>query len=49
MFGGITWICILWSQIRFRQAMAVQGMSRDDLPWKACVKPASERSSVPVG
>lgn len=37
MFGGLTWLCILWSQIRFRQAMAVQGMSRDELPWKALV------------
>jgi amino acid transporter len=35
MFGGITWLCILYSHIRFMKALKVQGMSRDDLPWKA--------------
>lgn len=35
MFGGITWMCILYSHIRFMKALKHQGMSRDDLPYKS--------------
>ncbi|CDZ98123.1 dicarboxylic amino acid permease [Phaffia rhodozyma] len=39
MFGALTWMCILWSHIRFMKALAAQGMSRDDLPYKAPFQP----------
>ncbi|EED78597.1 predicted protein [Postia placenta Mad-698-R] len=38
-FGAITWMCICYTHIRFMQAMRAQGMSRDQLPYKAPLQP----------
>lgn len=38
-FGAITWIAICYSHIRFMKALKAQGMSRDDLPYKAPLNP----------
>jgi amino acid transporter len=46
MFGGLTWICILISHIRFMQAMKAQGMSRDRLPWQAPLQPYASYIAV---
>ncbi|GAA5847632.1 hypothetical protein JCM5353_004163 [Sporobolomyces roseus] len=39
IFGALTWMSILWSHIRFMKALKAQGISRDDLPWKAPFQP----------
>ncbi|KAF9521130.1 hypothetical protein BS47DRAFT_1286143, partial [Hydnum rufescens UP504] len=39
LFGAITWMCILYSHLRFMQALKAQGISRDDLPYKAPFQP----------
>ncbi|KDN53618.1 putative DIP5-glutamate and aspartate permease [Tilletiaria anomala UBC 951] len=39
IFGGLTWICILISHIQFMKGLKAQGMSRDDLPYKAPFQP----------
>lgn len=38
-FGAITWMCIVWTHIRFMAALKKQGFSRDDLPYKAPFQP----------
>ncbi|KAF8654054.1 hypothetical protein AX16_003589 [Volvariella volvacea WC 439] len=38
-FGALTWMCILWSHLKFMKALKVQGMSRDNLPYKAPFQP----------
>jgi len=38
-FGAITWMCIVWTHIRFMKALEVQGYSRDNLPYKAPFQP----------
>ncbi|OBZ75307.1 hypothetical protein A0H81_04423 [Grifola frondosa] len=38
-FGAITWMCICYTHIRFMGAIKAQGMSRDDLPYKAPFQP----------
>ncbi|PVG02275.1 putative DIP5-glutamate and aspartate permease [Serendipita vermifera] len=38
-FGAITWMCILYTHIRFMKALKVQGISRDTLPYKAPFQP----------
>ncbi|THH32123.1 hypothetical protein EUX98_g2078 [Antrodiella citrinella] len=38
-FGAITWMCIVYTHIRFMKALEAQGMSRDDLPYKAPFQP----------
>ncbi|CCL99148.1 uncharacterized protein FIBRA_01163 [Fibroporia radiculosa] len=38
-FGAITWMCICYTHIRFMKALKVQGMSRDQLPYKAPFQP----------
>jgi len=38
-FGAITWMCIVWTHIRFMKALKLQGLSRDDLPYKAPLQP----------
>ncbi|KAH9946204.1 dicarbixylic amino acid permease [Epithele typhae] len=38
-FGAITWMCICYTHIRFMKALKAQGMSRDDLPYKAPFQP----------
>lgn len=38
-FGAITWMCICFTHIRFMKALKAQGMSRDDLPYKAPFQP----------
>lgn len=38
-FGAITWMCIAFCHIRFMKALAANGMSRDDLPYKAPFQP----------
>jgi len=38
-FGAITWICIVYSHLRFMKALEAHGMSRDDLPYKAPFQP----------
>jgi len=38
-FGAITWMCIVWTHIRFMGALKRQGISRDDLPYKAPFQP----------
>ncbi|KAG5646639.1 hypothetical protein DXG03_002629 [Asterophora parasitica] len=37
--GALTWICIAYCHLRFMKALEVQGMSRDDLPYKAPFQP----------
>ncbi|GAA5950994.1 hypothetical protein JCM21900_004122 [Sporobolomyces salmonicolor] len=39
IFGALTWMSILWSHIRFMQALKAQGLPRDQLPWKAPFQP----------
>ncbi|KAK4045964.1 amino acid transporter [Microbotryomycetes sp. JL201] len=39
IFGALTWLSILFSHIRFMQALKAQGISRDTLPWKAPFQP----------
>jgi len=38
-FGALTWLCICYSHICFMKAMEANGMSRDDLPYKAPFQP----------
>ncbi|KAG8933953.1 hypothetical protein FRC02_010888 [Tulasnella sp. 418] len=38
-FGATTWMCISLSHIRFMKALKVQGISRDQLPYKAPFQP----------
>jgi len=38
-FGALTWMSILYSHICFMKALKAQGMSRDDLPYKAPFQP----------
>jgi amino acid transporter len=38
-FGAITWMCISYTHIRWMRALRAQGMSRDDLPYKAPFAP----------
>ncbi|CAA7271742.1 unnamed protein product [Cyclocybe aegerita] len=38
-FGALTWMCILYSHIRFMKALQAHGLSRDDLPYKAPFQP----------
>ncbi|KIM29116.1 hypothetical protein M408DRAFT_128424 [Serendipita vermifera MAFF 305830] len=38
-FGAITWMCILYTHIRFMKALEAQGISRDSLPYKAPFQP----------
>lgn len=38
-FGAITWMCICYTHVRFMKALQAQGMSRDDLPYKAPFQP----------
>jgi amino acid transporter len=38
-FGALTWMSILYSHLRFMKALKAQGMSRDDLPFKAPFQP----------
>ncbi|WVQ83832.1 hypothetical protein IAT38_005976 [Cryptococcus sp. DSM 104549] len=35
----ITWSCICWAHIRFRKALALQGISPQDLPFQAALYP----------
>ncbi|RDB21180.1 Dicarboxylic amino acid permease [Hypsizygus marmoreus] len=37
--GALTWMCIAFSHIKFMQALTANGMSRDDLPYKAPFQP----------
>ncbi|KAF8344211.1 dicarboxylic amino acid permease [Cantharellus anzutake] len=39
LFGAFTWMCILYSHIRFMRALKVQGISRERLPYKAPFQP----------
>ncbi|KXN82072.1 Dicarboxylic amino acid permease [Leucoagaricus sp. SymC.cos] len=38
-FGALTWMAILYSHIRFMRALKVNGISRDNLPYKAPMQP----------
>ncbi|KZS99289.1 hypothetical protein SISNIDRAFT_448178 [Sistotremastrum niveocremeum HHB9708] len=38
-FGAITWMCIVYSHIRFMAALKAQGISRDMLPYQAPFQP----------
>jgi len=38
-FGALTWMTIVYSHIYFMKALSAQGMSRDDLPYKAPFQP----------
>ncbi|KAG8719791.1 hypothetical protein FRC08_001978 [Ceratobasidium sp. 394] len=38
-FGATTWMCIVYTHIRFMKALEVQGISRDSLPYKAPFQP----------
>ncbi|KAF9030758.1 dicarbixylic amino acid permease [Panaeolus papilionaceus] len=38
-FGALTWLCISYSHIRFMRALAIQGKSRESLPYKAPFQP----------
>ncbi|KAH8106707.1 dicarbixylic amino acid permease [Cristinia sonorae] len=38
-FGAITWMCIVYTHIRFMKALRAQGMSRESLPYKAPFQP----------
>ncbi|KAF5381028.1 hypothetical protein D9615_003914 [Tricholomella constricta] len=37
--GALTWMCIAYCHIRFMKALEAQGMSRNDLPYKAPFQP----------
>lgn len=37
--GALTWMCIAFCHIKFMKALAANGMSRDDLPYKAPFQP----------
>ncbi|KAK0521506.1 amino acid transporter [Tilletia horrida] len=39
IFGGLTWIGIVSSQIRFRRGLKAQGVSLDSLPYRAPFQP----------
>ncbi|KAM0790147.1 hypothetical protein ACM66B_005468 [Microbotryomycetes sp. NB124-2] len=39
IFGALTWLSILYSHLRFMHALRAQGISRNDLPWKAPFQP----------
>ncbi|GAA5934760.1 hypothetical protein JCM10213_007856 [Rhodosporidiobolus nylandii] len=39
VFGALTWMSILVSHLAMMRAMKAQGMSRDELPWKAPGQP----------
>lgn len=41
IFGSLTWISILSSHIGFMRGMKAQGLSRDELPFKAVSTGAS--------
>jgi amino acid transporter len=34
-FGALTWMCLAYTHIRWMKALKAQGISRDDLPYKA--------------
>ncbi|KZV99166.1 hypothetical protein EXIGLDRAFT_726231 [Exidia glandulosa HHB12029] len=38
-FGAITWMCIAFCHIRFMKALKAQGISRNDIPYKAPFQP----------
>ncbi|KAF8758993.1 Dicarboxylic amino acid permease [Rhizoctonia solani] len=38
-FGATTWMCIVYTHIRFMKALEAQGISRDELPYKAPFQP----------
>ncbi|EGO18624.1 hypothetical protein SERLADRAFT_358847 [Serpula lacrymans var. lacrymans S7.9] len=38
-FGAITWMCITYTHIAFMSALEAQGISRNDLPYKAPFQP----------
>ncbi|KAF8610773.1 dicarboxylic amino acid permease [Ceratobasidium sp. AG-I] len=38
-FGATTWMCIVYTHIRFMKALEAQGISRDSLPYKAPFQP----------
>lgn len=38
-FGALTWMTILYSHMRFMRGLKAQGISRDDLPYKAPFQP----------
>ncbi|QRV86277.1 amino acid permease [Ceratobasidium sp. AG-Ba] len=38
-FGATTWMCIVFTHIRFMKALEAQGISRDSLPYKAPFQP----------
>jgi amino acid transporter len=39
IFGGLIWVSILFSHIRFMAGFKAQGISRDSLPYKAPLQP----------
>lgn len=39
IFGGLIWVSILFSHIRFMAGLKAQGISRDSLPYKAPLQP----------
>lgn len=45
ILGGLTWVSILASHVAFMRGMKAQGLSRDELPYKAVSR--SFRSSIP--
>ncbi|CAE7096409.1 unnamed protein product [Rhizoctonia solani] len=38
-FGATTWMCIVYTHIRFMKALEAQGISRDQLPYRAPFQP----------
>ncbi|GAA5918751.1 hypothetical protein JCM6882_007723 [Rhodosporidiobolus microsporus] len=48
IFGALTWMSILWSHIRFMGALKAQGISRNDLPWKAPGQPYIAYSALAI-
>ncbi|KEP53314.1 dicarboxylic amino acid permease [Rhizoctonia solani 123E] len=38
-FGATTWMCIVYTHIRFMKALEAQGIDRDQLPYKAPFQP----------
>ncbi|KAG9124730.1 hypothetical protein FRC07_010465 [Ceratobasidium sp. 392] len=38
-FGATTWMCIVYTHIRFMKALKAQGITRDSLPYKAPFQP----------
>ncbi|GAA5873504.1 hypothetical protein JCM3774_002435 [Rhodotorula dairenensis] len=39
LYGALTWLSILGSHIAMMRALKAQGISRDELPWKAPLQP----------